>query len=152
MARELIRSVAARQIAQAVRAAFPGAVVETNRAAPVAFLVLPVLLVNESEHSSTPGPELGFVTLACQVVISWFGVAEGETNRTGAAHAAHAALAHAVTGGCLFLPDGQPFWPIESDFTLDLTGGEESSERIVGFRATYGFELVAPIGALTVSF
>ena len=138
-----LRTWAYSMLAQAVREALPGAAVERDRTPPIGLDRLPAVFVSTGDHTAGE-PALGEVALECQMTVAWRGWAATAAARTDAAYEAHGAVAAAL--GRRFTIQGQPVWPIQSDFALDLEGGEQSGAYLVGWSATWSFELLAPIG------
>jgi hypothetical protein len=141
-----LRTWAYSMLADAVRQALPGAAVERDRTPPIGLARLPAVFISTGDHAAGE-PAIGEVLLACQMTVAWRGWSATAANRTDAAYEAHGAVAAALDRR--FSIQGQPVWPIQSDFALDLEGGEQAGKYLVGWSATWSFELLAPIGNLT---
>jgi hypothetical protein len=145
-----IATAAAGLLLAALQRRWPAFTVERNRTAPFAAAALPAFVLLDEGHDSAEGPELGYVTLTCRLAVLWYGDA-ASADVTREAHLMHAETLRALTAGPFLLPDGQPFWPVERNFTLDTNSAEGATDRAVGWRADLELELIAPIGALTVT-
>ena len=134
----------------ALQARWPGMTIEPNRTAPFAEAELPAFALLDEGHTAQEGPELGFVSLAGRAALLWYGDA-ANADVTREAHLMHAEALHELTAEPHMLPDGQPFWPVEASFALDTNSAEGAAGRIIGWRADITFDLIAPIGALTIT-
>ena len=150
MPQQHLCQVAFNAMLAALRARWPDMTIEPNRTAPFAAAELPALVLLDDGHTAEEGPVLGYVTLAARTALLWYGDA-ASADVTREAHLMHAEALRELTGEARFLPDGQPLWPAETAFTLDTNSGEGATDRVIGWRAELTFQLVAPVGALTLT-
>lgn len=148
---ESVRELLLRALQQRLAAAFPGLRVERNRALPLAETDLPAILLGDGEQTATEGPELGYVTYALQVPITYEALAPTVAGRGALLNQAHAGIVAALCASPIILPDLQPVWAEEGDLAPDVEGGSTAHARAVALALTIRCEVLMPRGLASIT-